>query len=594
MICCIHRMILHCRRVIVLLLVWFMGALLTSAQTPTAPETPAERDARMAWWREARFGLFIHWGVYAVPAGFYQGKPVDWTAEWIMRRAKIPVAVYREYAKDFTASKYDPEAWAALAAEAGMKYIVITSKHHDGFALFDSKASDWNAVKASAAHRDLIAPLAVAARKQGLHFGLYYSQAQDWNNPGGAKWQEPDLTGGWDEAQRGRFDDYLAHVGVPQLREILTAFQPDILWWDTPTLMTPERAALFTPLLALRPGIITNDRLGGDVPGDLKTPEQHIPATGLSYDWETCMTMNDTWGFNRADENWKSATTLIHHLCDIASKGGNFLLNVGPTAEGVIPEASVERLREIGRWMKVNGESIYGTKASPFTKLPWGRCTQKTQSAVTTLYLHIFDWPADGHLNVPGLKSEIRQATLLATGQPLEVSQSNGYASLVVPIPAPDPHVSVIRLTLKGPVLVDSLLPHPADDGTITLGPKEADLNSTFANLVELAGPANDPYIAHPAVESWVTWSFEVPAPHVYEVVAELATTQAGSRYSMTCESAKTETEIPVTSSAAAFTTVSLGKLELTKSGPHELTLRPVKTDWKGVNVHKVILRPLP
>lgn len=576
------------------LLISVMAASICAAQTPSVSETPAERDARMAWWREARFGLFIHWGVYAVPAGFYQDKPVDWTAEWIMRRAKIPVATYKAFAKDFTAANYDPDAWAALAAEAGMKYMVITSKHHDGFALFDSKASEWNAVKASPAHRDLIAPLATAARKKGLHFGLYYSQAQDWNNPGGAKWEEPDLTGGWDEAQRGRFDDYLENVSLPQVREILTAYQPDILWWDTPTLMTPERAARFIPLLALRPGIITNDRLGGDVPGDLKTPEQHIPATGLDYDWETCMTMNDTWGFNRADQKWKSTTTLLRHLCDIASKGGNFLLNVGPTADGTIPEASVTRLREIGRWMKTNGESIYGTRASPFTKLPWGRCTQKSRDGVTTLYLHVFEWPTDGNLPVPGLKSEIDHASLLSSGERLSVSRPGLYPTLTVPAQAPDPAVSVIKLVVKGPLSVDSLLPRPGPDGIITLGPKDADLHSTFANVVELAGPEGHPFIAHPAPESWITWSFEIPAPGIYTIVAELAAAKPGSIYRVTCGTSAFEAKIPLTPDAETFTTVTLGQVELSKKGAQEITLRPVKEGWSGVHLRKIILQPKP
>lgn len=579
---------------LVAILLTALGGPLAGAQTLPSAESPEDRAARLAWWREARFGLFIHWGVYAVPAGCYEGRPIDWTAEWIMRRAKIPVATYQTFAQDFTAENYDPEAWAALAVEAGMKYMVVTSKHHDGFALFDSKASNWNAVQSSAARRDLIAPLAAAARKRGLRFGLYYSQAQDWTNPGGAKWEEPDLTGGWDESQRGRFDDYLSAVSLPQVRELLTKFQPDIFWWDTPTLMTPERAALFTPLLALRPGIITNDRLGGDVPGDLKTPEQHIPATGLDYDWEACMTMNDTWGFNRSDLNWKSTTTLLRNLADIASKGGNFLLNVGPTARGEIPEASIQRLREMGRWMKVNGESIYGTSASPFKKLPWGRCTQKTHDGVTTLYLHVFEWPSDGRLPIPGLKSEIGRATLLASGETLQVVSERSDVALVVPVEAPDPHVSVITLLLKGPALVETILPRPDADGNLTLGPKEADLHSTFGNVVQLAGPAHDPYIAHPGAESWIGWEFEVSGAGAYEVIAEMAAKEAGARYTAAWGKTKLEAEIPVSAGATTFLPVSFGRIEVASGGVHQISFHPVKQGWKAVQLRRVLLRPLP
>jgi alpha-L-fucosidase len=225
-----------------------------------AAETPGERDERMRWWRDAKFGLFIHWGVYAVPAGTYNGRQVPGIGEWIMRRGPIPVAEYRAYAKQFNPVKYDPEAWAALAQEAGMKYIVITSKHHDGFALFDSKVTDWDIVDATPYKKDVVAPLANAARKRNLKFGLYYSQAQDWTHPGGAKSGLKEGEG-WDEVHKGSFDDYLQKIAVPQVREILTNVKPDILWWDTPTWMTRPRAEPLNALLSLRPGVITNNRL---------------------------------------------------------------------------------------------------------------------------------------------------------------------------------------------------------------------------------------------------------------------------------------------------------------------------------------------
>jgi len=383
-------------------------------------ETKAERDARMAWWREAKFGMFIHWGVYSVPAGTYKDKRIDGIGEWIMLSAKIPVAEYKAYAKQFNPVKYDPDAWAALAKEAGMKYIVITSKHHDGFALFDSAVSDWDVMDATPYKKDLIAALAAAARKQGLKFGCYYSQAQDWNNPGGAKAGYPD-GGGWDDLHKGSFDAYLKKISIPQVREVLTKIQPDILWWDTAVLMTPERAAPLHALIALRPGLITNNRLGGRYPGDTETPEQEIPDTGFKdRDWETCMTMNDTWGYKSYDQNWKSTQELIRNLVDIVSKGGNYLLNVGPTSEGLIPEESVKRLKEVGAWMKVNGEAIYGTTASPFARPAYGRITAKPGK----LYVHVFDWPKDGKLELAGVGPKVTKAYLLADPEKkaLEVS----------------------------------------------------------------------------------------------------------------------------------------------------------------------------
>ncbi|MBN1588675.1 MAG: alpha-L-fucosidase, partial [Pirellulales bacterium] len=326
----------------------------------------AAKKADMQWWRESRFGMLITWGVYCVPAGAYHGEKVPWLGEWIMRQAKIPVAEYREYAKQFNPTQYDPDAWIRLAKEAGMKYVIVMPKHHDGFAMYDSKVTDWDVVDATPYGKDLMQPLHQACKKHGVRFGVYYSQDQDWVHPGGSKSGYKEGEPGWDPAHDGDFDEYLEKIALPQVKEILTNYDADILWWDTPRWMTKERAQPFLELLELRPGIVWNNRLCKGIKGCFTTPEQRIPDTGLDYDWETCMTMNHTWGYKSFDHDWKSTESLIQKLVDIASKGGNFLLNVGPTKEGIIPEPSVKRLKEIGRWMNVNGEAIYGTTASPF------------------------------------------------------------------------------------------------------------------------------------------------------------------------------------------------------------------------------------
>jgi alpha-L-fucosidase len=275
---------------------------------------------KMIWWEEAKFGMFIHWGVYAVSAGTYDGKQIAGIGEWIMNRGKIPVSEYKAYSREFNPVKYDPEAWAKLAKEAGMKYLVITSKHHDGFALFDSKVTDWDIVDATPYGKDLLKPLAEACWKEGIKLGFYYSQAQDWNHPGGA------ASGGhWDAAQDGSMDEYLDKIAVPQVKEILENYGGlDILWWDTPTDMTKERAEKFLPIIEKYPDLITNNRLGGGYEGDTETPEQFVPATGFpGRHWEVCMTMNDTWGYKSYDDNWKSTKVLLQTLVDIVSKGGN-------------------------------------------------------------------------------------------------------------------------------------------------------------------------------------------------------------------------------------------------------------------------------
>ena len=412
------------------------------AQSAAIAETPAQRDARMAWWREAKFGLFIHWGVYSVPAGKY-GDNTNY-GEWIMNSAKIPVAKYHEFAAQFNPVKYNPELWAKTAKDAGMRYIVITSKHHDGFTLYPSDASKWNIAGATPYKKDLLGPLVSAAKADGLKIGFYYSQSQDWNNPGGAKsgFKEGE---GWDDAHKGDYDAYLKNVAVPQTREILTRYPIDILWWDTPMHMTPQRAAPLAALTKLRPNLIMNNRLGGGFGGDTATPEQFVPVTGYPGDWETCMTLNGHWGYNAYDQNWKSSAELIQKLADICAKGGNFLLNVGPTSEGEFPPACVERLQEVGKWLRVNGDAIYGTSRSPFPYLPWGVATRKGG----TLYLHVFDWPKDGKMTVP-LNNEAKSAVLLATGKKLSVKRADEKLVIEVPAGAPDKSDSVIALEIKG------------------------------------------------------------------------------------------------------------------------------------------------
>jgi alpha-L-fucosidase len=426
-------------------------------------ETPEQQEERLKWFREARFGLFIHWGVYAVPAGFWQGKPVS--AEWIMNRGKIPVADYKAFAKDFTAAKYEPKAWAQLAADAGVKYVVITAKHHDGFVLYDSAFSDWNAVKASGAKRDLIQPLADAVRAKGLKFGTYYSQSQDWVNLGGGKGNTPP----WDDEQKkGSFDEYLKTISLPQVRELLEKFNPDILWWDTEYQMTPERARPFFDLVTSHPHLIHNSRLGGGVLGDFRTSEQRIPASAMQgRALEVNMTINNSWGYRSDDLHWKSAQQLIRNLSDIASKDGNYLLNVGPTAEGVIPQPEVERLLAIGRWLKVNGEAIYATRGGPFTSpLPWGRTTQKTRSdGSTTLYVQVWEWPADGKILLPGIKQTASSGRLLSSNAKVGLQPTAAGLTLALPGAAPDQDVSVVALEFSSPPIVANEKPLPTDNG---------------------------------------------------------------------------------------------------------------------------------
>lgn len=469
-----------------------------SATKAKVAETKAERDARMKWWREAKFGLFIHWGVYAVPAGKYGDKTSY--GEWIMNSAKIPVAKYREFAGQFNPVKYNPEQWVKTAKDAGMKYVVITSKHHDGFTLYPSAASKWNIADASPYRKDLLGPLVKAAHGEGLKIGFYYSQSQDWINPGGAKsgFKEGD---GWDDAHKGSYDAYLKDVAVPQVKEILTRYPIDILWWDTPMFTTPERAASLAALTKLRPGLITNNRLGGGFSGDTATPEQFVPVTGYPGDWETCMTLNNHWGYNAYDQNWKSSTDLIRKLADICAKGGNFLLNVGPTAEGEFPPACVQRLQDVGKWLRVNGESIYGTSRGPFPYLSWGVATRTGG----TLYLHVFNWPKNGKLVVP-LNNQAKSAKLLADGKSLPVQRMDGKLFIEIPQAAPDAAASVIALEIEGePVTAELPSAGAKVTASATLGGNAA------ANVVDGTGEKRW-RAPQDAKSAWIEMELKQPA----------------------------------------------------------------------------------
>ncbi len=551
---------------------------------PYAAETTAQRDVRMKWFREARFGMFIHWGVYSVPAGVYDGKPIGGIGEWIMHQGKIPVDRYRAYAKEFNPVNYDADKWVRIAKNAGMKYIVITSKHHDGFAMFDSKASDWNIVKATPFGRDPLAELAAACQKHGLRLGFYYSQAQDWNNGGSA------AGGHWDPKQDRDMTEYIQKVAVPQVKEILTKYgKISVLWWDTPYEMTKERADLLLPLLKLQPGIIHNNRLG-HYPGDTETPEQFVPATGYpGRDWETCMTMNDTWGFKSTDLNWKSSETLIRTLVDIASKGGNFLLNVGPTSLGEIPAPSVERLAVVGAWMKKNSSAIYATTASPFKKLPWGRCTKVVGEHGATLYLHVFDWPASGKLLVPGLRSPVDSASLLVGGKKLACRNTPEGVEIDVPREAPDRVSTTVQLMVKGGIDIEQPELALKLGASLDLKPEEATLHGGLQSE-ERGGKPNLGFWLDP--KDYAEWTFTAPQAGTVNLTTEIAA-PASSAFTVTLGGKTTRYESPNTGSYDTYRAVDLGTFSVA-AGKNTLVVRAVAEGWRPMNLRAIQLKIAP
>lgn len=440
---------------------WMTGAQVDPGKS-AAQETP-ERAARMKWFREAKFGLFIHWGLYAIPAGEWKGQPIAGIGEWIMNRAKIPVKDYEQLAAQFNPVKFNADEWVQLAVDAGMKYLVITSKHHDGFAMYASKASAYNIVDATPFKRDPLKELATACARKKIRLGFYYSQAQDWHEPNG-------IGNTWDFGPDDKkdFDQYLRTKAEPQVQEILTGYGPIcLIWFDTPRMMNQERSQRFIDLLhKLQPECLIDGRLGSA--GDYRSMgDNAIPNAVVKEDWEVPATLNRTWGFKKDDTDWNPPSDLVFKLVDIVSKGGNYLLNVGPTAEGIIPQASQDNLRAVGRWLKVNGEAIYGAGPTPFgaelgaysesqkdkngkpvfqPKTDW-RCTTKPGK----MFIHLIKWPGTS-FELNGIKETVDRAYLLADPKhkSLAVKKSGDTITLTLPEKAPDALDSVLCLVLKG------------------------------------------------------------------------------------------------------------------------------------------------
>jgi len=430
-----------------------LAARAALAQTP-------EQDARMKWFREAKFGLFIHWGLYAIPAGEWKGQAIPGIGEWIMNRAKIPVGEYEQLASQFNPTKFNAEEWVKMAEDAGQKYIVITSKHHDGFAMYHSAVSKYNIFDATPFHRDPLKELAAACARHGIKFGFYYSQAQDWHEKNGAG-------NAWDFGPDDKkdFDEYLRGKAEPQVKELLTNYGPVcLIWFDTPRMMNVgDRAQRFIDIVHnLQPATLIDGRLGSA--GDyVSMGDNRIPDQVVKGDWEVPATLNKTWGFKKDDTDWKTPEDLTFKLVDIVSKGGNYLLNVGPTAEGLIPQASQDNLRTVGRWLKVNGEAIYGAGPTPFgAELGTPDATEKDRNGrpvfhqttawrCTTkpgkLYITFFQWPA-GSFELSKVSGKVTKAYLLADSKhpALKVTQSGDKVTVGLPASAPGQIASVMVL----------------------------------------------------------------------------------------------------------------------------------------------------
>ncbi|MDR3690413.1 MAG: alpha-L-fucosidase [Fimbriimonas sp.] len=553
----------------------------TASVPKAAPkmDTKAQHDKRMSWFRDARFGMFIHWGLYSVPAGYWNGKEVPGAAEWLQYTAQVKPEDYEPLQQQFNPVNFDAKKWVQIAKDAGMKYIVITSKHHEGFGMWPSKLGTWN-IGHTQFHRDPLKELAAACKEGGIRLCFYHS-IMDWH--------EPDYLPrrSWDtrDASHADMDRYVQYM-KGQLKELLTGYGPiGILWFDGQweDTWTHERGKdLYNYIRSLQPNIIVNNRVdtgrsegGGtakseDFVGDYGTPEQTIPANGIpGQDWESCMTMNDTWGFSAHDHNWKSSTTLIRNLIDCASKGGNYLLNVGPTSLGEIPDASIERLAEVGAWMHKYSESVYGTSAGPFPKaLAWGKVTQKPGK----LYLHVFDHTVSS-IDLPGLKADVKALYLLGDPGKTPVSFTMDDTGIHVKLPAmPDEASTVLVIEIKGKPVVNPVLQQQARDGSLVLNAVDADVSGSNAQF-EAAKNAIGFWTKQ---EDTVSWSFDLKKAGFFHVRVEVACEDVskGSKFDVTVNNQKVSGTVPGTGGWEKFVSLDLGTLKLDTLGKTTLTVQ--------------------
>ncbi len=417
------------------------------------------------WFTEARFGMFVHWGLYSIPAGVWRDEVVggNMYSEWIQMKANAPHGVpaeeYRALAREFDPVRFDAEAWIREARRAGMKYFLITAKHHDGFALWPSKVSWFNVADATPFGRDILGELRRACRAHGVTLGFYYSHWQDWEHPGGARPKGPDDAPAFRQPSDEAFERYWEEKCLPQVRELMEAYEPAFFWfdnWRKDELLTPDRLDRLIGLIrATDARCLINSRIGttwnhpdGDAAVDYRSMgDNSFPKERIAEPWETSGTMNRSWGYHRLDHGWKPTGQLLRHLVDNASRGGNYQLNVGPTADGHIPIPSIRRLREIGVWMDVNGEAIYGTEAGSVPEPEWGRVTEKRgPDGSRTLYLHVYDWQPGRPLELTGLPGRALSCDVLETGEAVEIQQDGETVAIALPDTCPDDRIAVLRL----------------------------------------------------------------------------------------------------------------------------------------------------
>jgi len=557
-------------------------------------------ESRIQWWRDARFGMFIHWGVYSLPGGEWKGKKVDGYAEHLMRKEKIPRAEYLELAHQFNPVKFNADQWVQTAKRAGMRYIIITAKHHDGFAMYNSLVSDYNVVKQTAWKHDPMADLSTACKKYGLKFGFYYSHAFDWEHPDapGNDW-DYDNPGG-DKLLHGGTNWYDVHPellpkavkyvnekAIPQIQELIRMYHPDILWFDTPAkLPLSENIRILEAIRQTDPNVVVNGRLArgagnlnlGDYKNTSDRPAEFYPTEG---DWEAIPTTNESYGYSKFDNSHKPASFFIRLLAKAASRGGNLLMNIGPKGDGEFDARDIRILDSIGKWMAVNNESIYKTAKTPLPIQSWGVSTRKGN----LLYLQVFNWPSNGKLLIEGLRSNVAKVWLLAdpAHKNLEVKRIDPVdLEIKVPHNAPDKVSSVVVVQTEGNVETDSLRLLASHDITNRLLAFDADLKGKGFRFGD--GKAGKYY-----VENWknkdqsVNWDFRLLQPARFKILVKYTADNANAgAYELKLDDFKKQGTVETTAKGESVKEQVIGEVSL-NAGSHHLQIAPLEIQKSGL-----------
>lgn len=556
-----------------------------------------DQEGRMAWWRDARLGLFIHWGPYALPAGEWKGEEITASySEHIMLRARIPKAEYEEMAETFNPVAFDAFKWVRTAKRAGLKYIIFTAKHHDGFAMYDSGVSDYSIVKQTAFGRDPLKELEEACREEGMVLGIYYSHAMDWHDPGsqGNTWDYPGNIGAYDDVstwindpdKRSRFEYYLHSKSIPQVRELLTGYgKVGLMWFDCGGKLTREQGEQFlATVYALQPDTLVNSRVWKSPLGDYaNTSDNQLATRTLRQDWENIITLNDSWGYKKTDNNWKSPVSIIRQIIDVVSKNGNLVINIGPTGTGEWDPKSESILLEVGDWLCINGDSIYGAGTAPTARPSWERCTLKGN----TLYLHVFDCPEEGNLIVPGLKTGVERVYALDGGEELAFAPiSDQDIRIVLPslprlLGGPDDKPFVIAVVCSGPV---------EGNPVRTLAPGDNVSNASGVLGVfesEISGPSlrydtgkkdRDNLLDWTDVDAEVVWSVRTLGPVSFQISIEYGCGEGehggGGSYTLKAAGQTIQADVKPTGGPYEFQSFDIGELYFPEAGEYSIVLQ--------------------